>query len=121
MYKYREYNLAFHNCLNLPIRVALFERSISVPSLCSLLELNGFKYTVYGVNSFLMNISTSYLNFTYVANIYEVLNLPIPTPEYLYQSYLRWEEIKQFKLERRNANRVKRGLLPVKSLSTRIK
>ena len=121
MYRYRKYNLAFHYCLNLPIRIALFERSISVPSLCTLLELNGFKYTVSGINSFLLNSNTSYLNFTYVANIYEVLDLPIPTPEYLYRSYLRWEEIKQFKLERRNTNRVKKGLLPVKSLSTRIK
>ena len=121
MYKYRQYNLAFHHCLNLPIRVALFERSISVPYLCTLLELKGFKYNVYGVNSFLMNTNIYNLNFNYVANIYEALNLPQPTPQYLYDSFKRWEEIKAFKLERRNTNRIKKGLLPVTSLSPRIK
>jgi len=121
MYKYRKYNLSFHHCLNLPIRIALFERSISVPYLCTLLQSKGFKYTVSGLNSFLMNTNTSYLNFTYVANIYEVLNLPIATPQYLYESFLRWEQIKQFKLDRRNANRIKKGLQPVNSISTRIK
>jgi hypothetical protein len=121
MYKYRQYNLAFHHCLNLPIRVALFERSISVPYLCTLLELKGFKYNVYGVNSFLMNTNISNLNFNYVSNIYEALNLPLPTPQYLYDSFKRWEEIKAFKLERRNTNRIKKGLLPVTSISTRIK
>lgn len=121
MYTYRKYNLSFHHCLNLPIRIALFERSISVPYLCTLLKLKGFKYTVSSLNTFLLNRSTSYINFTYVANIYEVLNLPLPTPQYLFESFQRWEEIKAFKLERRNTNRIKKGLLPVTSISTRIK
>ncbi len=81
----------------------------------------GIKYTYNGVASFLFNKSTSNLSFTYVSNIYEVLNLPIATPQYLFESYQRWEQIKAFKLDRRNANRIKKGLDPVNSISTRVK
>ena len=113
MYQYRKYNHSLHRCLNLPIRVALFERSISINTLVSLVNSKGIKYTYNGVTSFLFNKSTSNLSFTYVANMYEALSLPMPTPQYLYESYQRWEQIKQFKKERRNTNRIKRGLEPI--------
>jgi len=121
VYQYRQYNHSLHRCLNLPIRVALFERSISINTLVSMVNRGGIKYTYNGVASFLFNKSTSNLSFTYVSNIYEVLNLPIATPQYLFESFQRWEQIKAFKLDRRNANRIKKGLLPVNSISTRIK
>lgn len=121
MYKYRQYNFGFEKCLNCPIRVALFEQNISVNTLLSMVQGKGIKYTYFGLSAFIDGKNISNLSLTYISNLYEVLNLPIATPEYLYKSYLRWEEIKQFKLDRRNANRLKKGLLPVKTISTREK
>jgi hypothetical protein len=121
MYKNRIFSLSLQNTLNLPIKIALFERCISLRSLTYQLNETRFKYTYASLNAFVYGMNSSSLNFNYVANIYEVLNLPLPTPQYLYESFLRWEEIKSFKLDRRNANRIKKGLLPVTSLSPRIK
>ena len=121
MYKNRIFSLSLQSTLNLPIKIALFERSISLRSLTHQLNETRFKYTYSSLNAFMYGMNSNNLSFNYVSNIYEALNLPLPTPQYLYDSFLRWEEIKAFKLDRRNANRIKKGLLPVASLSPRIK
>ena len=123
MQSYRDYSFAFQTMLFYPIRVALFERSISVPTLVNQLNLKGIKiaYSANGINACIMGTNTNSISLHYISNIYEVLDLPLPTPQYLYDSFKRWEEIKAFKLERRNTNRIKKGLQPVTSISTRIK
>jgi len=123
MQTYRNYSFTLQKSLFYPIKVALFERSISVPTLVK--ELNakplGIKYTLHGLENCFKGINTASISLHYYSNIYIHLGLPLPTIEYLCDSLKRWEEIKAFKLERRNANRIKKGLQPVNSISTRIK
>jgi len=123
MQTYRDYSFSFQKLLFYPIRVALFERSISVPTLVNQLNLKGIKiaYTANGINACIMGTNTNSISLHYISNIYEILSLPIATPQYLFESFQRWEQIKAFKLDRRNANRIKKGLQPVNSISTRIK
>lgn len=121
MYRYRSYNQSAQKAFGYAIKVALFERSISMPYLCTLLTSQGFKYNYKGLQAALDGKSTSNLNFNYYANIFNVLSLPLPTTEYLHNSYLKWLSIQAFKLNRRNENRIKKGLLPVTSISTRVK
>lgn len=94
---------------------------MSVNKLTKLLRSKGFIYDFHLLSIVLRGKANNHFTLHYFTHIYNVLSLPMPTPEYLYKSYLRWEEIKQFKLERRNANRIKKGLQPVNSISTRIK
>ena len=123
MQRYRQYSFALQKSLFYAIKVALFERSISVPILVN--ELNkkslGIKYTVDSLHNCSTGKNTSSISLHYYSNVYIHLGLPLPTTEYLHQCYLRWEEIKAFKLNRRNANRIKKGLAPVNSISTRVK
>jgi hypothetical protein len=123
MQQYRTYSFALQKSLFYAIKVALFERSISVPILVK--ELNkkplGIKYTVDSLHNCSNGKNTTSISLHYYSNVYIHLGLPLPTTEYLHQCYLRWLSIQSFKLERRNANRIKKGLLPVNSISTRIK
>ena len=123
MQTYRQYSFTLQKSLFYPIKVALFERSISVPTLVK--ELNakplGIKYTLHGLENCFKGINTASISLHYYSNIYIHLSLPLPTIEYLHYSFQRWEEIKALKLDVRNTNRIKRGLLPVNSLSRRIK
>ena len=121
MYKYRQYNFCFQKCLNYPIRVALFEQNISVNTLLSMVQGKGIKYTYFGLAAFIDGKNISNLSLTYISNLYEALSLPCPDANYLLESYNKWLSIKAFKLDRRNANRIKKGLQPVNSISTRIK
>jgi hypothetical protein len=121
MYSNRTFSLSLQKTLNLPVKIALFERNLSLRGLTYMLNQTRYKYTYSSLNAFMYGINSNSLSFNYVSNIYEALNLPQPTPQYLYESFLRWEEIKAFKLERRNTNRIKKGLQPVTSISTRIK
>jgi hypothetical protein len=123
MQQYRQHSFSLQKLLFYPIKVALFERSTSLPMLVK--ELNkrstGINYTIDSLHNCFYGKNTSSISLHYYSNIYSCLSLPIATPQYLYESFLRWEEIKQFKLDRRNANRIKKGLEPVNSISTRIK
>ncbi len=123
MQTYRTYSYSFQKALFYPIKVALFERSISLPMLVK--ELNkqplGINYTLSSLDNCFKGQNNASISLHYYSNIYNILSLPLPTPQYLYDSYLRWEEIKAFKLERRNTNRIKKGLSPVTSISPRIK
>ena len=115
MYNYRQYSFSFQKSLSYPIRVALFERSLSLPMVVVELNKKGLKgkYTANGIRQIFIGNNISNIGTFHLSNIYEHLNLPQPTPQYLYDSWLRWEEIKKFKKERRNANRVKRGQEPI--------
>lgn len=104
-----------------PIRVALYERKMSVKELIKLLKSKGFIYDFNLLQITLQGKATNHFTLHYFTHIYRVLNLPLPDAEYLLTSYQRWEQIKAFKLDRRNANRIKKGLQPVNSISTRIK
>ena len=113
-------NSAFFNqfkssCMSLlsyPIKVALYERKLTKKDLIKLLAKHGFVYDYYLM---VVSLDGKANNFSlhYFTHIYNVLGLPMPTPDYLYESYQRWEEIKQFKKQRRNANRIKKGLEPI--------
>ncbi len=104
-----------------PIRVKLYELKMPLKSMINLLSSKGFIYDYDLLKIIFNGGATNHFNLHYFTHIYNVLGLPMPTPEYLYKSWLRWEEIKAIKLEQRNAGRLKRGLPPVKSLSTREK
>ena len=119
MQTYRQYSFTFQKSLFYPIKVALFERSISMPTLVK--ELNklslGINYTLDGLENCFKGINTASISLHYYSNIYNYLGLPFPNTEYLHQSYLRWNEIKELRINQRNVNRLKKGLLPVTNLS----
>jgi hypothetical protein len=104
-----------------PINVRLFDLKMNLKEFIILMNKKGLKYDYELLKVVLRGKANNSFNIHYFTHIYEALNLPLPTPEYLYDSFTRWEEIKAFKLERRNTNRIKKGLLPVTSISTRIK
>jgi len=113
MYNNRTFSLSLQKTLNLPIRVALFDRKLSVKDLSLLMNKTAYKYSYTGLHAFCYGVNTASINFNYVYNLYKALSLPIPTPQYLYESFQRWEEIKAFKKNRRNTNRIKRGQEPI--------
>jgi hypothetical protein len=103
-----------------PIRVALFERKLTKNAFIKLLAKHGLIYEYYLLCSVLEGKASSNFNLHYFSHLYRVLNIPLNI-DTLCSSVIRWNEIKQFKLDRRNANRIKKGLQPVNSISTRIK
>ena len=80
-------------------------------------ELNkkplGINYTLSSLDNCWKGQNNASISLHYYSNIYNILNLPFPSVDYLHKSYLKWEEIKQFKKERRNISRIKRGLPPI--------
>lgn len=116
MQQYRQHSFNLQKLLFYPIKVALFERSISIPILAN--ELNkrsiGINYTSNSLHNCFYGKNTSSISLHYYSNIYSYLSLPVATPQYLFESYQRWEQIKQFKKDRRNTNRIKKGLEPIK-------
>ena len=103
-----------------PIRVELYERKMTLKELINLLKSKGFIYDYYLLKVSLDGKATNNFNLHYFSHIYKVLNINLDNDTF-YTYALRWEQIKAFKLDRRNANRIKKGLLPVNSISTRIK
>lgn len=96
-----------------PIRVALFERKTSVKELIKMLAKKGYIYDFNLLQITLQGKANNHFTLHYFTHLYKILSLPYPSPEYLYKSFVRWEEIKEFKKERRNTNRIKRGLEPI--------
>jgi hypothetical protein len=103
-----------------PIRVALFDLKLTRNQFIKILAKHGLIYEYYLLSAILEGKASSNFNLHYFSHLYRVLNIPFSF-DTLATSIQRWEEIKAFKLERRNANRIKKGLLPVNSISTRIK
>ncbi len=98
--------------LSYPIKVALYERKLTKKDLIKLLAKHGFVYDYYLM---VVSLDGKANNFSlhYFTHIYNVLNLPQPTYNYINQSALRWNEIKQYKKDLRNTNRIKKGLEPI--------
>ena len=103
-----------------PIRVELYERKMTLKELIKLLAKYGFIYDYYLLKVSLDGKATNNFNLHYFSHIYKVLNITLDNDTF-YTYAFRWEQIKAFKLDRRNANRIKKGLQPVNSISTRIK
>jgi len=116
--RFKAQSLLLFSC---PIKVALFDRKLSLNKFVLLMKSKGFIYDYYLLKVVLDGKATNQFNLHYFTHLYNVLNLPMPTPEYLFNCHQRLIEIKAFKLERRNANRIKKGLDPVNSISTRVK
>ena len=95
-----------------PIRVALFERKLSRNQFIKILSKKGLIYEYYLLSAILEGKASSGFNLHYFSHLYRALNIPL-TIDTLFTSAIRWDEIKQFKKERRNTNRIKRGLEPV--------
>lgn len=96
-----------------PIKVSLFERKMSVNKLTKLLKSKGFIYDFHLLCIVLRGKANNHFTLHYFTHIYNVLGLPLPTPEYLHTCYVKHKDIENFKKERRNTNRIKRGLEPI--------
>ncbi len=103
-----------------PIRVALYERKLTKNAFIKILAKHGLIYEYYLLCAVLEGKASINFNLHYFSHLYRVLNIPFSF-DTLATAVKRWEEIKAIKLEQRNAGRIKRGLPPVKSLSTREK
>ena len=95
-----------------PIRVELYERKMTLKELINLLKSKGFIYDYYLLKVSLDGKATNNFNLHYFSHIYKVLNITLDNDTF-YTYALRWEQIKQFKKERRNTNRIKKGLEPI--------
>jgi hypothetical protein len=103
-----------------PIRVALYDLKLTRNQFIKILAKNGLIYEYYLLSAVLEGKASSNFNLHYFSHLYRVLNIPLNI-DTLCNSVIRWNEIKAYKLEQRNINRVKRGLLPVNSLSRKLK
>lgn len=103
-----------------PIRVKLYDLKLSKNAFIKILAKHGYIYDYYLMCAVLEGRATSNFSLHYFSHLYRVLNIPFSF-DTLATAVKRWEEIKAIKLEQRNAGRIKRGLQPVKSLSTREK
>lgn len=95
-----------------PIRAALYDRKMTKKKLIELLAQYGLIYNYRLLCAVLEGRASSNFNLHYFSHIYRVLNIPI-NAHTVYNGLLRWEEIKQFKKQRRNTNRIKKGLEPI--------
>ena len=96
-----------------PIHVALYEQKMSKKQLIKLLAKDGLIYDYYLLVVVLDGKASNNFNLHYFSHIYNILNLPFPSPEYLHNSFLKWQEIKQFKKEQLNISKIRRGLPPI--------
>jgi hypothetical protein len=96
-----------------PIRVYLYERKMSKKQLIKILSKDGLIYDYYLLCAVLEGRASSNFSLHYFTHLYSSLSLPIPTLQYLFDSFLRWEEIKQFKKEQLNISKIRRGLSPI--------
>jgi hypothetical protein len=95
-----------------PIRVKLYDLKLSKKAFIKLLASNGLIYDYYLMCAMLEGRASSGFNLHYFSHLYRALNIPL-TIDTLCSSFIRWNEIKQFKKERRNTNRIKKGLDPI--------
>ena len=100
-----EFKHTSYSLYTYPIRVHQYERKLSVNGLVELLKKKGFIYEFFLLRTTLQGKSFANFNLQYFTHIYHVLGLPLPTPDYLYKSWLRWEEIKKEKKQRTIENK----------------
>jgi hypothetical protein len=107
---FKEHSLIMYS---IPIRVALYERKMTLQGLVKLLAKNGLNYDYALLCVVVRGKANNHFNLHYFTHIYNILNLPFPSADYLFESFLRWEEIKQFKKEQLNISKIRRGLSPI--------
>jgi hypothetical protein len=90
-----------------PIKVRLFELKMNLKEFIKLLSKDGLNYDYELLKIVLRGKANNQFNLHYFTHMYNVLNLPFPTPEYLHSSYIRWKEIKEFKNARLISNKKK--------------
>ena len=64
-----------------PIRVHLYERKMSKKQLIKLLSKDGLVYDYYLICAVLEGRASSNFSLHYFTHIYNILNLPFPSPE----------------------------------------
>jgi hypothetical protein len=92
---------------SIPIRVELYERKITLKGFTKLLAKKGLIYDYSLLCVVVRGKANNQFNLHYFTHMYNVLNLPFPTPEYLHNSFIRWQEIKEFKKARLISNKKK--------------
>tara|TARA_R110000868_G_scaffold50875_3_gene161976 strand:- start:1401 stop:1664 length:264 start_codon:yes stop_codon:yes gene_type:complete len=86
---------------------------MTLKGLVKLLAKDGLIYDYALLCVIVRGKANNHFNLHYFTHIYNILNLPFPSPEYLHNSFLKWQEIKQFKKEQLNISKIKRGLPPI--------
>jgi hypothetical protein len=94
VYKHRTYNKELQKLLFLPIKLALHEQTITYKQLVSIMQEKGFKYTLDSLSGTRAGINFSVDNFNYFTKIYDALNLPEITLEYLMECREKYDKIK---------------------------
>jgi hypothetical protein len=94
MYKYRTYNKELQKLFFLPIKLALHEQSITYKELILIMDKRGFKYTLNSFNATRHGVNHSIDNFNYFTKIYDALNLPDITLDYLMECREKYNKIK---------------------------
>lgn len=83
MYNHRTYNKELQKLLFLPIKLALHQQSITYKELILIMQEKGFKYSLNSLAATRSGVNFSIDNFNYFTKIYDALNLPPITLEYL--------------------------------------
>ena len=104
-YLYTKYDLALGKTLAAPIKVALFEKKMTVKELLKLLKNNGVNLNYDGFKSAMKGTNPYIKYLVYYSKIYFYLGLPEPSAEYLLKCTLRLEEIKTIKSVRAQENK----------------
>ena len=105
IYPYTKHNILFGRILIAPIKVALFDRKMTINALVLLLKTNGIKLNYEGLKTAMRGTNPYIKSIDYYSKIYFCLNLPEPSAEYLLKCNLRLEEIKIIKSKRAQENK----------------
>lgn len=95
-----------------PIRVNLYDRKMTLKELVKLMAKKGYVYDYDLLCIIVRGKAHNHFTLHYFTHIYNVLGIELSI-DTLFTSYQRWEQIKQFKKDRRNTNRIKKGLEPI--------
>ena len=94
MYNYRTYNKELQKLFFLPIKLALHEQNKTYKQLISIMDKRGFKYSLNSLFATRHGVNYSIDNFNYFTKIYDALQLPPITLEYLLECREKYNKIK---------------------------
>ncbi len=94
LYNYRTYNKELQKLFFLPIKLALREQKKTYKELVSIMQERGFKYSLNSLFSTRHGVNYSIDNFNYFTKIYDALNLPDITLDYLIECNEKYNKIK---------------------------
>jgi hypothetical protein len=94
MYHYRRYNKELQKLYFLPIKLALHEQKKTYKQLVSIMEQRGFKYSLNSLFATRHGQNNTINNFNYFTKIYDALNLPDITLEYLMECREKYNKLK---------------------------